>query len=271
MRREIVLNNGNLGIEENGKLYEVIVLKNGLGESKEKHIVEVESDEWYHLKCIEIPQRIAVRQKVKGTNRHFEATDLESFLTFEAYNIWLKYDKEKHLYFEAWLRKTLALKTISFFRDTEIDKITDYAIQSGNDGEDDSEVDVLSSIADEDIWAEVESDQELEAILSDLDDDERYVAVGLLKGFNSSEIARELGTYREKTRRLVRNIVKKANLKQKEDRYTTRNHHLKSCTNEVTKDRVKNYEKYIKRLNENNKDLHQTVIDWAKELAQYQE
>lgn len=271
MRKEFLLNNGNVGFEENGKLYEVIVLTNGLGGNKEKHVVEIESKDWYNYKCIEIPQRIAVRQKVKGTNRHFEATDLESFLTFEAYNILLKYDKDKHLYFEAWLRKTLALKTISFFRDTEIDKITDYAIQGGSDGEDDSEVDVLSTLADVDVWAEVESDQELESVLSDLDEDERYVAEGLLKGFNSSEIARELGTYREKTRRLVRNIVKKANLKQREDRYTTRNLHLKSCTGKATKERVKNYEKYIKRLNENNKDLHQTVIDWAKELAQYQE
>lgn len=265
MKKEIRLSNGNVGYIENGKTYEVVVLNNGLGGDKIKHVVEVNSDAWYHLKCIEVPQKIAVRQKIKGTNKHFEPTDLESYLTEEAYAIYLKYDREKYLYFEAWLRKTLALKTVSFFRDNMIDKLTDYAVSNSSDGEDEGEVDNLSAIADIDVWAEVESDLEIEYILSDLDEEESYVAKRLLEGFNSSEIARELKTYKEKTRRIVRKICDKHNLKAKKDRVTNPNSHLKATTPREVIERVKRYERYVRDLNQNNKDLHQTIIDWARE------
>ena len=72
---------GNQLREINGITYEVIVLTNGLEEEKEEHVVAINSDDWYAVKCLEVPQKVARKHLSKGTNRHFELTDLESFLT----------------------------------------------------------------------------------------------------------------------------------------------------------------------------------------------
>ena len=138
----LILSNQNKGELRNGVPFEYITIQGGLTEDKEVHVVEIGSSDWYNLKCIEVPQKIAIRQLTKGTNRHFEKTDLESYLTEEAFKILIKYERNKNPYFEAHLRKCLGRKVATFFTDTEVEKITDLetTFMSKNTDEEDSDI-----------------------------------------------------------------------------------------------------------------------------------
>lgn len=256
---------GNQLKEINGVTYEVIVLTNGMLEEKEEHIVAINSDDWFALKCVEIPQKVARKHLTKGTNRHFELTDLESFLTEEAYKIYVKYDKSKHAFFETYLRKCLGKKVVSFFRDTKIDKLTDLeaSIMSKNTDEEEGTVEIFDEPLD--IWAELHSQWEVEEIIADLEPEEQFIARKLLDGYNSSEIAKELGVYRLKVRRAINKIVDKAKLEKKKERKTKVNTHIKSTTKGSTLASVKAYNKFRDRLAIEDKVLYCTAKIWGME------
>lgn len=262
---------GNVLREINGKTFEVIVLTNGLMEEKEEHLVEVNSNDWYAVKCLEVPQKVARKHLTKGTNRHFELTDLESFLTEEAYKIYVKYDTSKHAYFETYLRKCLGRKAVSFFRDTKVDKLTDLetSLMSKNTDEDDGVMEVFDEPVD--IWAELHSQWEVEDIIKDLEEEEQFIARKLLDGYNSSEIAKELGVYRLKVRRAINRIVDKAKLEKKADRKTKVNLHIASTTKASTLGSVKNYNKLRDKLALGDKILYMTARIWGMENKLCQE
>lgn len=256
---------GNQLREINGVTYEVIVLTNGLEEYKEEHVVAVNGDDWYAVKCLEVPQKVARKHLSKGTNRHFELTDLESFLTEEAFKVYVKYDKTKHAYFETYLRKCLGRKAISFFRDTKVDKLTDLesSIMSKNAEEEDSNIEIFDEPID--VWAELHSQWEVEDIIAELEPEEQFIARKLLDGYNSSEIAKELGVYRLKVRRAVNKIVDKAKLEKKKERKTKVNTHLASTTKASTLASVKEYNKLKEKLAVEDKILYTTARVWGME------
>lgn len=258
----MILSNLNKGELRNGVPFEYITLQGGLTDEKEVYVVEIHSDEWYNLKCVEVPQKIAVRQLTKGTNRHFEKTDLESYLTEEAYKILMKYDREKNPYFEAHLRKCLGRKVATFFTDSEIEKITDLeaSLMSKNAEEEEVNVDIFDEPVD--IWAELHSEWEVEEVISDLEPEEQYIARKLLEGYNSSEIAKELGVYRLKVRRAISKIVDKAKLEKKKDRIT-RHTYLEATVGKPKN--KKHYNALVDAGNLGNKIIGLTAKIWAKE------
>ena len=275
MERNITSNNlvvdlgitgyGNVLKEINGKTYELIVLTNGLMEYKEEYLLEVNSKDWYAVKCLEVPQKVARKHMSKGVNRHFELTDLESFLIEEAYKIYVKYDTDKHAYFETYLRKCLGRKAVSFFRDTKVDKLTDLetSLMSKNTDEEESSVVIFDEPID--IWAELHSQWEVEEILADLEEEERFIAKKLLDGYNSSEIANELGVYRLKVRRAISRIADKAKLEKKAERKTKSNLHIASTTKASTLGSVKSYNKLREKLSLGDKILYMTAKIWGME------
>lgn len=258
----LTLSNLNKGELRNGVPFEYITLQGGLVDDKEVHIVEIGSDAWYNLKCVEVPQKIAVRQVTKGTNRHFEKTDLESYLTEEAYKILIKYDRDKNPYFEAHLRKCLGRKVATFFTDTEVEKITDLeaSFMSKNTDEEESTIEIFDEPID--IWAELHSQWEVEEIIADLEPEEQFIARKLLDGYNSSEVARELGVYRLKVRRAIKKIVDKAKLEKKKER-TTKRTYLEATVHKPKN--LKHYNKFVEKGKLSNKILGLTAKIWAKE------
>ena len=258
----LILSNQNKGELRNGVPFEYITIQGGLTEDKEVHVVEIGSSDWYNLKCIEVPQKIAIRQLTKGTNRHFERTDLESYLTEEAFKILNKYERNKNPYFEAHLRKCLGRKVATFFTDTEVEKITDLetTFMSKNTDEEDTTVEVFDEPVD--IWAELHSQWEVEDIIADLEPEEQFIATKLLDGYNSSEIAKELGVYRLKVRRAIQKIVDKAKLEKRKER-TTKRTYLEATVSKPKN--LKHYNKLVEVGKLNNKILGLTAKIWTKE------
>lgn len=256
---------GNVIHTKDDVILEHIVLTNGMCEEKEEYIVKVNSGDWYALKCVEVPQKIARKHFAKGTNRHFELTDLESFLTEEAYKIYIKYDTSKHSYFETYLRRCLGKKVSSFFRDSKVDKLTDLetSIMSKNEGESEGNIQIFDEPVD--IWAELHGQLEVEYILSQLEPEEQFIAKRLLDGRNSSEIAVELNTYRLKVRRALQKIIEKAKLEKPKTYKGKRNLHVKSTSNPNTIASARAYKKYREKLDLNNKILFLTAKVWGME------
>lgn len=259
---DILPNHNKVDILSNGVRLEYITLKDTVCGETDNYVVEIGSNDWYALKCVEIPQKIAKKQKSKG-GKHFEESDLISFLTEEAYKKIAKFDKEKVEYFESFMRRWLGKNVVDFFRDTKIDKITDLEVtfMAKNTDEEESNIEVFDEPID--IWAELHSEMELEEIISSLEAEEQIIARRLLDGYNASEIARELGTYKMKVSRHIQAIVKKAGLEKRQGRTTSPNTHIKSTVSHETTANVKRYNRLMDRLALENKILHHTVKAWA--------
>ena len=236
----------------------------------EKTIIEVtrNSKEWYEYKVIEVAQKIAFSQSRNPKNKHFEVTDLESYLVEEGFKVLVKFDYNQHKYFEAYLRSCLNKKVCTFFNETEVVKKTDIftVLEATFTNDDDEEIRCLDIEFDE--WSEVDFNLELEDILKDLDFEERFLVVKLLEGYKSAEVARELNTYKEKVRRMLKKVQDKLSYIKEEDkpkaskpRYKS---NLKSTTKQSTSDQRNHYNKMRKIWNDNNIDLHKTIIEWSQ-------
>lgn len=262
----ILPNHNKLEVLEDGTQLEFITLKDTVSGEKENYVVEVGSDFWFEIKCVEIPQKIARKHKAKG-GRHFDEADLISYLTEVAYKKLVKFDREKVDYYESFMRRWLGKNVVDFFRESKIDKITDLEVtfMSKNADEEEGVIDIFDEPID--IWAELHSELELEEIIEGLDPEEQIIVRRLLDGFNASEIARELGTYKMKVSRHIKSIVQKAQLEKKQDRTTKRVSNLASTTTRETHQSVKAYNKLMDKLALENRILGGTINLWNMERA----
>lgn len=243
---------------------EVIVLTNFISGGKEQIELVRNTKEWYEYKVIEVAQKIALSQKNNKKNKHFNITDLESYLVEEGYKVLIKYDYNQHKYFEAYLRRCLAKKVFTFFTETEIEKNSDLftTLIPGFSNDEDNEMNNVDIPVD--IWEELHKEMEIEELLENLDDEERFVALKLLEGFNPHEISKELNTYYEKTRRIHARVKTKLSPVNARKRKTTTTHtKLQSTTSPEALAQRNAYLEMRNRLEANNKDLHATLIRWA--------
>lgn len=257
-------NHNKMEILQDGTQLEYITLKDTVTGDKENYVVNVGSDFWFEIKCVEIPQKIAKKHKSKG-GRHFEEADLISYLTEVAYKKLVKFDRSKVDYFESFMRRWLGKNVVDFFRDTKIDKITDLEASLVSKNTDEEEGNVVIFDEPIDIWAELHSELELEEIIAGLEEEEQLIVRRLLDGYNASEIARELGTYKMKVSRHIKSIVEKAKLEKKQERTTKRVSNLVSTTKGETLQSVKDYNKLMDRLNLGNRILGGTIQLWNLE------
>lgn len=261
---EILPNHNKVEILSDGSKLEYITLKDTVVGESQIYVVNIGSDFWFDIKCVELPQKIAKKHKAKG-GKHFEEADLVSFLTEQAYKKLTKFDRTKSDYFESFMRRWLGKNVVDFFRETQIDKLTDLetSILAKNDDEEEGNAVIFDEPVD--IWAELHSDIELEEIIEGLEPEEQIIARRLLEGFNASEIARELNTYKMKVSRHIKSIVAKAGLEKKKDRVTKRVSNLQSTTKGDTLQSVKQYNAMLERRNLENKILGGTVKLWGME------
>lgn len=271
-KNDILINGVDLGItgygnplkKYEGKTYEVIYLTHGLGGLKETYIVELESEDWHFIKCIEVPQKLASKHSFKN-HRHFEITDLEDYLTEEAYKILNQFDKTRHKYFETYLRRCLGRKVTSFFRDSIVEKMTDLETTlqpaSSEEGEA-STLDVFSPI--EDTWEDFHTELEIEELINSLDAEEQLIVRKLIDGYKSSEISRELNTYRLKVRRDIERIKKKLDLEERFKRNQWRESQVKRKATKKSPC-TKRYDQMIKKSDIENKILYLVARAWGIE------
>lgn len=242
---------------------EIIVLHNFTTGEKEQIKLIKNSKEWYEYKVVEVAQKVALSQKNNKKNKHFHITDLESYLVEEGYKVLIKFDYNQHKYFEAYLRRCFAKKVFTFFTETEIEKNSDFftTLMPVNDDEEErNNIDIPV-----DIWEELHNEMEVEDLLNGLDEEERFLAVRLLEGFKATEVARELNTYKEKTRRTHLKVKEKLSHLQRPRKTTTTRTKLQSTTSPEAYKQREEYLAMRNRLDANNKDLHATLIRWAKE------
>lgn len=263
-RVEILPNHNKAEYTKDGRVFEYITLKDTVGGETEIHIVEIGSDDWYALKCVEIPQKIVRKHKAKG-GKHFEETDLISYLTELSYRKLCRFDKVKVDYFESFMRRWLSKNVVDFFRDTKIDKITDLetTLTSKNTDEEGGSINVFDEPID--IWAELHSEIELEEIISELEPEEQYIVRRLLQGYGYAEIAREIKTYRMKVCRQVKAIVTKAKLEKPKERITRRSS-LASTSDRSIIVSVKRVDKLLEKGRLADKILGLTAKIWLSEI-----
>ena len=253
-------------MQEKNKNYteEIIVLQNFTTGDKEQIKLIRNSKEWYEYKVVEVAQKVALAQKNNKKNKHFHITDLESYLVEEGFKVLVKFDYNQHKYFEAYLRRCFAKKVFTFFTETEIDKNSDFfttLMPVGNEeNEERNNIDIPV-----DIWEELHNEMELEDLLNELDEDERFLAVRLLEGFKATDVARELNTYKEKTRRTHLKVKEKFSHLQRPRKTSTTRTVLMSTTSVQAKQQRDDYLAMRKQLDDNNKDLHATILAWAKD------
>lgn len=264
-RVELLPNHNKAEFAKDGRVFEYVTLKETVCGETEIHIVEVGSDDWYSIKCVEIPQKIAKKHKAKG-GKHFEESDLISYLTELAYRKLSKFDKEKVEYFESFMRRWLSKNVVDFFRDTKIDQITDLetTIMSKSTDEDEGNVVVFDEPID--VWAELHSDFELEDIIAGLEPEEQLIVRRLLDGYNASEIAREIGTYKMKVSRQIKAIVAKAKIKKPEVRKTRPNAHIESTSKKETIQSFRRVNKLMEKGRIADKILGLTAKIWLAEI-----
>lgn len=263
-RVEILPNHNKAEYAKDGRVFEYITLKDTVGGETEIHIVEIGTDDWYALKCVEIPQKIAKKHKSKG-GKHFEETDLISYLTELSYRKLCRFDKEKVDYFESFMRRWLSKNVVDFFRDTKIDKITDLETTLASKTTDEEEGSVVVFDEPIDVWAELHSEMELESIIAELEPEEQLIVRRLLDGYGYAEIAREIGTYRMKVCRQVKAIVAKAKLEKPKERYT-KHTNLLSTSDRSTIVSVKRVDKLLEKGRIADKILGLTAKIWLSEI-----
>jgi RNA polymerase sigma factor (sigma-70 family) len=269
-RVELLPNHNKVEFAKDGRAFEYITLKDTVCGETEIHVVEVGSDDWYYIKCVEIPQKIAKKHKSKG-GKHFEETDLISYLTELCYRKLAKFDKEKVEYFESFMRRWLSKNVVDFFRDTKIDKITDLetTLSAKNTDEDEGSVVVFDEPID--VWAELHSEIELENIIAGLEPEEQLIVRRLLDGYNASEIAREINTYKMRVSRQIKAIVEKAKLQKPKERVTRVNKHIESTSKKETLHSVKRVEKLLEKGRLGDKILSLTAKIWLAEGKLFKE
>lgn len=253
-----------------GTVIEYITLTDSTTGDKENYAVNIGSDFWYEVKCVEIPQKIAKKHKAKG-GRHFEENDLVSFLTETAYKKLVKFDRTKVDFFESFMRRWLGKNVVDFFRESMIDKSTDLetSLVSKNEGEDGNSMEVFDEPVD--VWEGLHSELTLEEMISELSSEEQLIINRLLEGYNSAEISRELGTYKMKVSRIIKATAEKLNLEKPVERKTKRVSNLVSTTAVETTERMKRNERLKDQLALENRILGGTITLWGMERALEQE
>ena len=280
-----------------------ISIQLGLGTTTDKvnkKVIEVVegSQEWKEVLCISTPQSVARRYKYAGVNKHFEVTDLESYLTEEAYKVLLKYEPEKNPRFDIHLFRCLCLKALSFLNDREVDKSTDYYSQRDGANSDSDDVSIFEPTASN-VWEVKEAELNLDRILHTYPEKVQLIVKKYIEGYTSSySIESATGIHYKTVSRTLKKLKEDAvlcealndlieaqgsqnlalfELVSTEESYYSEERSAKrkksvfkgqSTTKPETFARVKAYKKMVKESHEANKELHRTFLEWRRELAQ---
>ena len=255
------------------------------------------SEEWKQLLCVAVPQQLAARAERRRSHRHFDRTDMESFLTSKAYDILLSYDEEKNPNFEAHLRRCLALKVFTFFDDNGIERSTDYYAQRDTTSDNGDAV-IFEPDSNVNEWEQLDSTIAFSDLLNSLSFTEKKLIELTMKGFSGAEIAEELNVSRMTVHRHLKKLAELPEFKSllcdlieskyqgqdapfelvstEEDYYSEKrvaqrkknnkrkvNTYIRSTTPAQTFERVRAYKNTIRQLNENNVDLYYTAVKWT--------
>lgn len=274
-----------------------VVTTNSFTAEKTVHEVVKHTQEWREILCISIPQQMTASAGRKGTNRHFEPSDLESYLTEEAYKVLQGYDEKKNPLFDAHLRGCLARKIYTFFTDKEVDQATDYYAQKDTNNENGDAV-VFEPNNKIDIWEETDAVLNFQNLLETLSNVERLIIQYTLKGLSVAEISVKMNVSRMTTHRQLKKLQEIPYLKEailelaeakgqnnsaefeivstEEKYYSDKrvnkrkrlkvNESVRSTTSQETFQTVKEYRSLVKELNDNNRDLFDTVVAWKRGL-----
>lgn len=255
------------------------------------------SDEWKQLLCVAVPQQLAARAERKRSHRHFDRTDMESFLTSKAYDVLMSYDESKNPNFEAHLRRCLSLKVFTFFDDNGIERSTDYYAQKDMTSDNGDAV-IFEPDCPVNEWETVDSSIAFSDLLNSLSTIERQLMEYTMQGFSGAEIAEKMNVSRMTVHRQLKKLALIPELKTllgdlieskyqgqdapfelvstEEEYYSEKrvaqrkkaskrkvNEEVRSTTTPETFERVRAYKQAIRQLNDNNIDLYYTAVKWT--------